>query len=136
MMRETTEIGCMKRDDGLRLSQSWKPLIHFLKERRKPLPHTQCLSWPAHIVPFRTLFRPFHFLLSSLLHLIPFIPYPLQFYPFICLSFPLFSVIFTVDPPSASIRTILPLPACRAFIRVSPACIYLVLYNFIIYPTF
>jgi hypothetical protein len=40
MLREVIEIELhpnnMNKEDGLHVSLSWKPLIHFLKEHRKP----------------------------------------------------------------------------------------------------
>jgi predicted GIY-YIG superfamily endonuclease len=51
MIREATEIEIqpnnMSREDGLRLSRSWKPLIHALKGRRKRLIQ-HCQSRPGH----------------------------------------------------------------------------------------
>jgi hypothetical protein len=47
MIRKTSEIELhpnnMNREDGFRLSRSWKPYIHSLKGYRKP-PIQQCLS--------------------------------------------------------------------------------------------
>jgi hypothetical protein len=50
MIREAIEIDLnpnkMDKNDGLRLRQSRKPVIHCLKESRKPATQTQCLSRP------------------------------------------------------------------------------------------
>jgi hypothetical protein len=47
IIREAIEIELhlkkINREDGLRLSRSWKPFIHSLKGRRKhPIQHCQC----------------------------------------------------------------------------------------------
>lgn len=43
--------------DYICLSQSWKSVIHYLKDYRKPPAQTQCLSWPQCYAGTHAFFR-------------------------------------------------------------------------------
>jgi hypothetical protein len=51
IIRETTEIELhsnnMNRENGLCLSQSWKPLIHSLKEQETSSHRSKCPNCPS-----------------------------------------------------------------------------------------
>jgi hypothetical protein len=76
MIREAVEIELhpndMNREDGLHLSQAWKPLIHSFRGCRKcQVQHCQSPTQPlVHIYPFPEALAPARFFPPSQLHAI------------------------------------------------------------------